>query len=304
MTDQRISDGPLFNLNTIPVATLDTLEIPLIIPDVVNGRALLTDLIAAAVGPQGPQGDEGPTGATGATGPVGPAGADGTDGATGDEGPQGPAGNDGLDGTNGTDGADGADGNDGADGTDGVSVTGASSNVTTANLIQWIFSLTGGGSTTADLPLVDLLPMLDFHHTVDTATTVTTIDDTFVSAVTLTETFAGGLYFILFDGNYAIDSTTIDFRSQLVLDGSIISNVGGTGSEGGGQFNPVRKEGKDSAGGSLDGSGTDQVLPIQRFAIVQLAPGSHTFEYQITPSAGGVEATLYDGLIAAIRIGQ
>jgi len=240
-------------------------------------------------------------------------------------------GTDGLDGIDGTDGDDGisitglnvTDNSDGTltfnwqrdqaapdivfttpdlTGPQGVSVTGVDVNVTASDLLEFVFALSSGSTISDSIPLVALLPMLDFKHVTDTSAFVTVTDDTFLTAVTLTETFAGGLYAIFYDGNGAIDSTGADLRTRLQLDDADLVNDLGSGGDGGGVFNPVRKEGKDSGGVSLDGSGTDQVLPAGRLGVVRLTPGSHTFTFQITPSVGGVEATEYDGLIMAMRV--
>lgn len=95
------------------------------------------------------------------------------------------------------------------------------------------------------------------------------------------------LYKVAIDIDCSLDITTSNFISQLLVDGVAVRLMA--------------EEFKDSGGGSIGGSGTDQRLPNRLTALVNLTKGARNFEFRFRPQANGVEATVHYSCITVER---
>ncbi len=136
---------------------------------------------------------------------------------------------------------------------------------------------------------------------------VWTLSDPTVSTVTTTvwQSKLSGTYPVVGDGDrilmvsygWNVDATNADFRSRLLWDGATVTAFG--------HGDLHRQEGKESGGGNVSGTFTDQAL---RAAVFFPFPGltdggTHTVDLEWRPNNNGVEASIWDAFIAVIPIG-
>lgn len=85
----------------------------------------------------------------------------------------------------------------------------------------------------------------------------------------------------------SLDSNGNNFEAYFEVDGDV--------------YRSTQIESKDSAGPSINGSGTDQRVDGNAWIIIPVTAGDHAVRFWFQPQTNGVEATIHDSTMAGER---